>query len=316
VNQSQLSHLTPHHLSVSHNITQNNSKPLSTEDKNKTTNATTVSDNDINRFLKNIREPENERTQQIPYNLTEQSTNPNTIPEDTTSVLEKLNLRKKDTPTNGHCLLHAVALSWNEQIGPKTYEEVWHAVNEEAYNNINTYTAYTTRETSEPDEFLEDLNNYMENGIYNSEVGDVVPAIISNALNSTLHIIKEHPTGKCNIISIQPSTGRYHTTENKPIHIHLKLEHYKGLVPTTNKNNENNENSPEENTLPSYAAILKNNNTHGNKLISNQGKNGSTNTINVPTSNKYSLLQNLPDTDIQNNPNNPNSFKHNTENQR
>ena len=112
------------------------------------------------------------------------------------------------TPGDGHCFIHAVLASWRHQqptlkqldhhkVGCSLFLEILHHA--ERYNSF--------REGSNT---LHEMNKYIRYKAYNSEFGDLVPFVLSNALNINVKILEKFPSGEVRTsftrdLSVSPS---------------------------------------------------------------------------------------------------------------
>ena len=134
------------------------------------------------------------------------------------------------TPGDGHCLIHAVRISWEQQISSihvPSYETIKTLIYRETIQNINSYLNFVLYDKPS---LIKDLNRYIFQKHYNSPFGDLVPQIISNAFSLELNIINDI-NGIQNVYSITPET-----MGNSTLIIHRQMEHYSGIFLTKNRN--------------------------------------------------------------------------------
>lgn len=90
------------------------------------------------------------------------------------------------TPADGHCLLHAVLLSWTEQFNLSSVthrpslEELRRKIYTEVYSKRSFYAAVNGLSIPV---VIEQLHKYLDNKIYDLELVDYMPKIICEVLN-------------------------------------------------------------------------------------------------------------------------------------
>ena len=133
-----------------------------------------------------------------------------------------------NTPSDGHCLLHAVNLSWQNQVEqspPPCLHSLKCLVFEESLKNRDLYLSFIPSSHSISD-YTRQLRDYIINGKYNSAYGDLVPAILANSLSLAL-VIKDIQTDfTSQDVHIRP----FHAQPVHSIVIQRQCEHYSGLV--------------------------------------------------------------------------------------
>ena len=128
---------------------------------------------------------------------------------------------------DGHCLLYSVLSSClcqlPDNIHITTLECIKSYIFIELSDNIQYYLPFF--QTADNQCIFKGLNDYLIHKIYNQEFGDLVPALIANALNTRLVIFNEDRVkSSVDVINITP---RGHTT--KYIMLHICGEHYNGI---------------------------------------------------------------------------------------
>jgi hypothetical protein len=143
-------------------------------------------------------------------------------------VLQNLKLKMLNTPSDGHCLLHAVSLSYSSQLETTlTTDDVHFQTRQKATTQTPEYSKYFGKTVS----FSDVMTRYFNHKEYNNIFGDVVPYIICDALQINLVIIDSTNSEHIKTVPIAPTDQNTHTLGT--IHIHYKNEHYSGLQRTT-----------------------------------------------------------------------------------
>lgn len=134
-------------------------------------------------------------------------------------------LQIKKSPGDGHCLLHSICSSWHSQLPSKIHvtieslksgvfiETVLHADQYKPFLQLHSSSLYTG------------LRSYILDRHYNQGFGDLVPSVISNALNTRLIILDEGPQKSFGEIIVSPRTEPSNT-----ITIHRQGDHYNGII--------------------------------------------------------------------------------------
>ncbi len=138
------------------------------------------------------------------------------------AALQPSHLRKVATPGDGHCLFHAASLSLRLQLNiNKSSEDIITATRLEMLHN---HTCYTVFGFSSFENYCSLTDNYLIHKVYNSNIGDVAPLAVANAL-STQIIILDDITSSIHVrATIEPRLP-----SGKSIMIHLLNEHYSGV---------------------------------------------------------------------------------------
>ena len=137
-----------------------------------------------------------------------------------------------DTPRDGHCLLHATCLAYNN-------------ANPQAPINLDYQVDCLRKETEEKfplfrqicidDPYIE-LHRYVRYKVWNQPLVDLVPFSLSNQLNVTVYIVTEETRGVCVLYNIYPGMLQGMDPPVKgqlsSITVHLQGQHYSALVPT------------------------------------------------------------------------------------
>ena len=128
------------------------------------------------------------------------------------------------TPGDGHCLLHAVILSWKLQlpgVTVPTYESIKTDIYVETIQNIHRYLPFIEGGKIS---LLKDLSRYLLQKHYNSPYGDILPFVVANVFSLELIIINENRQGHIEVYNISPVTS-----VNIMLTIHRHNEHYSGI---------------------------------------------------------------------------------------
>lgn len=148
----------------------------------------------------------------------------NTIPylthEQLLHSLSANSLRINKSPGDGHCLIHSIKYSINNDTGLCTYNntDLLAAMQEEVYNNLQEYSAYLPTQN-----IVNQMNRYLNEKFYNSDFVDILPLIFANCLKTNI-IILNIVNHIIQTISIQ-STRYIDATRNRIILLR-KEDHY------------------------------------------------------------------------------------------
>lgn len=126
------------------------------------------------------------------------------------------------SPEDGYCFIWSIMTSSNKQIQSETSIDkryILNAIHKEATSHIETYIPFMKNMCVY--RFHKGLTDYIENGSYNSRVGDIIPLITANALNQNIliitnegdginnHLIKAHRCGKSDFIPVYKKGNHY-----------------------------------------------------------------------------------------------------------
>ena len=132
------------------------------------------------------------------------------------------------TPSDGHCLLHAIIGSWGCQVTnlkPPSLESIKCQIFAESINNAQNYIAFLSHSSKLT--YTKQLKDYILHGLYNSAYGDIVPTIISNALSISIKIYDVHEDSSQRELLIVPGSS----PSNLEVSIHRRLDHFSALKP-------------------------------------------------------------------------------------
>ena len=128
---------------------------------------------------------------------------------------------------DGHCLLHAVILSWQHQrpeLSPPSLYNLKCDIFVESLKRFDDYICYLS-DVNSGEQYIRFLSDYILKKRYNTCFGDLVPSIISNALCVKLKIINVHGNGTDSVVVISPSSN----APSGSLLLHRHNEHYSGI---------------------------------------------------------------------------------------
>ena len=139
------------------------------------------------------------------------------------------------TPGDGHCLLHAIRLSWSHQldIPPPSLHHLQCAIFVEALNNYDVYQAFL-HQSHDKITYIKCMSDYILKKCYNSDFCDMVPLMLSNALSLDLTIFNKVNTTFQNVNITPLQVSNLH---NLSISILRENDHFSGLAKHTGENN-------------------------------------------------------------------------------
>ena len=94
------------------------------------------------------------------------------------------------TPSDGHCLIHAISLSHGLQVQhwrPPTFEHILSQIFVEALNNRHIYLPFLLNDSKLS--YIKHIKAYLLYRHYNTLFGDIVPLLIANALSILIEVI-------------------------------------------------------------------------------------------------------------------------------
>ena len=139
------------------------------------------------------------------------------------------NFNLLSTPGDGHCLLHAVIKSWQAQVldlPPPTLHSLICDIFTHSISNTKFYEFTPQLKWLD---YIKQVSDYVLRKCYNTSFGDLVPAVISNALSVSISIIDISEDLVLSYLSLTP----HNTTPLTKIVIHRQNDHYSGLSPKT-----------------------------------------------------------------------------------
>lgn len=130
------------------------------------------------------------------------------------------------TPSDGHCFLHAVIGSWQQQfpnIPSPTLESIKCDIFSESMTKRDNYLAFITDYSNLG--FVKLVKNYILHKKYNNVYGDIVPTITANALEIAIEICDIQPNGSVQYVLIHPESA----SRGMTVSIHRKNDHFSAL---------------------------------------------------------------------------------------
>ena len=131
-------------------------------------------------------------------------------------------------PRDGYCLFHSVlraqaSYSWGDPS--LTLNKLIRLAELEATENKDNYIH--AFENTDSDNYVTLLKEYLNHGKFDSVMGDIMPAVLSNSLNLSINI-EDGRTG--NLIVVQPSNPKYLPVNE--IKVRLSGKHYEPYLAT------------------------------------------------------------------------------------
>lgn len=130
--------------------------------------------------------------------------------------IDDTNYAIKKSPPDGHCLLHSIVAN----VESLTLKQLIDIITTEFYSNLPFYSIFLEN----PDVIHQQFLNYIHHKQYNSALGDLIPLIISNALNRKIRIFNEQMQLEHEILSRV-------ILNDSPILVILRHEHYDAIIP-------------------------------------------------------------------------------------
>ena len=135
-------------------------------------------------------------------------------------------LEIKPSLGDGHCLLYSVCASYKNQpsqLVPLNKEDLINIIEKELLDHSELYLGFYTKSR---EEFFSELSNYIKHKIYNSDICDIIPIVISNALKLKLNILNEkrHDSFETTIVE------QFTASNIGVLFIHRKGDHYNGVM--------------------------------------------------------------------------------------
>ncbi len=130
---------------------------------------------------------------------------------------------------DGHCLIYSVCSSWTGQLYPTPAIDPEHVQSHifiETVNNVDQYVPFI--QPANRLSLITRLKGYLINKHYNQSFGDILPAIISNALQVSLNIFHENSGHDYERITVDPWVNR---DNQGHVDIHRSRDHYNSIVP-------------------------------------------------------------------------------------
>ena len=130
------------------------------------------------------------------------------------------------SPGDGHCLLHSICRAWSSQLPHLAHIDLHHVKSQifiETTSNSDQYLPLTPCMSRKS--LFHGLNNYLLDKHYDQFFGDIVPRVISNALQVQLHILNETPRLDVHRVTVHPQ--RAHCAK---LDIHRRGDHYNAIT--------------------------------------------------------------------------------------
>ena len=135
-------------------------------------------------------------------------------------------LEIKPSLGDGHCLLYSVCASYNNQLSqlvPLNKEDLINIIEKELQDHSELYLGFYTKSR---EEFFSELTNYIKHKRYNSDICDIIPIVIANALKLKLKILNEKRHDSFETTIVEP----FSASHTGVLFIHRKGDHYNGVV--------------------------------------------------------------------------------------
>ena len=128
---------------------------------------------------------------------------------------------------DGHCLLYSVCASMGGQALQQhiDYSELKSLVFIETITNVESYASFLIPSSSRG--VIKGLQNYLLRKHYNHAFGDIIPLIVSNALNVDIGILNELQNSTFQEISVKSTKDG---ERNGNLYIHRKGDHFNGIT--------------------------------------------------------------------------------------
>ena len=135
-------------------------------------------------------------------------------------------LEIKPSLGDGHCLLYSVCASYNNQLSqllPLNKEDLINIIEKELQDHSELYLGFYTKSR---EEFFSELSNYIKHKRHNSDICDIIPIVIANALKLKLKILNEKRHDSFETTIVEP----FSASHTGVLFIHRKGDHYNGVV--------------------------------------------------------------------------------------
>ena len=126
----------------------------------------------------------------------------------------------KTSPDDGHCLLHSVITSVKSQLPHyigHTLQETIAAIESEVSSNFIEYVSLGFEDDSD---LQVQMDHYTKFKLYNSNFGDIVPLILSRALDLKITVLDTNSSGVVFVSIFPPRLDRYHSISIQPEGMH------------------------------------------------------------------------------------------------
>ena len=149
---------------------------------------------------------------------------------DTSDEDEFFNYYRVDRSTgDGHCLLHSIAHSYKAHWPDEralTIVDIINQIESEIINHWERYIPFIRENTIR--NLMSQMYDYTRKKIYDSDLGDLIPQIISDSLNIEIMIVERTPSGYRACVVVPGSD----IVEHRHIFIlHRERDHYDSITP-------------------------------------------------------------------------------------
>ena len=149
---------------------------------------------------------------------------------DTSDENEFFNYYRVDiSPGDGHCLLHSIAHSYKAHWPDEralTIVDIINLIESEIINYWERYIPFIRENTIQ--NLMSQMYDYTRKKIYDSDLGDLIPEIISDSLNIEIMIVERTPSGYRACVVVPGSD----IVEHRHIFIlHRERDHYDSITP-------------------------------------------------------------------------------------
>ena len=143
-------------------------------------------------------------------------------------VLQENQLSINFSIGDGHCLLYSFVSSWNSQIHGADNLTLDLVIARSIHEFRSNFARYEPFLTESHELLLNQLHRYLSYRDYNQSIGDIYPAILSNAFEVDLYILDQRDEG-CDDCSIVVVTSECKSIAN-PLFLHrINNNHYNGF---------------------------------------------------------------------------------------
>lgn len=129
-------------------------------------------------------------------------------------------------PRDGLCLFHSVIKAQSSYYWGDRYlniDTLLSMVHQEAVQNIDDYVG----SFANADDYMFQLSEYLNNNLYDSLMGDIMPYILANILNIKINVVRQEAKGVHQVV--EPKNPNYNIQE---IYVKLEGRHYDPYVTT------------------------------------------------------------------------------------
>ena len=109
------------------------------------------------------------------------------------------------------------------QLLPINKDDLIYIIEKELLDHSELYLGFYTKSR---EEFFSELSNYIKHKIYNSDICDIIPIVIANALKLKLNILNEKRHDSFETTIVEP----FSASNTGVLFIHRKGDHYNEVV--------------------------------------------------------------------------------------